>query len=89
MSNTHLGFLGPQPYMKRAIDDMNTRATVHELNPKGWTDEEMDAMAKHCQDNNIEAVAGFAQKDAFQHILINERLGNTAPISPCIFILHE
>ncbi|MBV7433761.1 ATP-grasp domain-containing protein [Cardiobacteriaceae bacterium TAE3-ERU3] len=76
---THIGFLGPQPYMKAAIDTMNEHLVVHELNPKTWSDEEMDAMAQTCCDEGISAVAGFAQKDAFHHILINERLGNTVP----------
>ncbi|XVX20865.1 ATP-grasp domain-containing protein [Actinomycetota bacterium] len=72
-----VGFLGPQPYMKPAIEDMRTRLEVHELNPSGWTAAEMEQVAAECRDKGIAAVAGFAQKDAFQHILINEQLGNT------------
>lgn len=80
MSNIpHIGFLGPQPYMQRAIDDMKQRLVVHELHPRTYKDEEMDAIANECRAKGITAVAGFAQKDAFQHILINERLGNTVP----------
>lgn len=80
MSNKkHIGFLGPQAYMQRAIEDMNTRVVVHEFHPQSWEDAEMDAIAQTCQQKNIASVAGFAQKDAFQHILINERLGNTVP----------
>lgn len=77
-----VGFLGPQPYMAQAIADMRTRLDVHELNPMGWTTEEMDAMAQQCRDLGIEAVAGFAQKDAFHHILLNERLGNVTTSRP-------
>ncbi|MDP8052149.1 hypothetical protein QJU23_06910 [Pasteurella atlantica] len=79
MSKPHIGFLGPQPYMKQAIDEMNKHLVVHELNPTTWKDEEMEAIAQKCRDKNITAVAGFAQKDAFHHILINERLGNPVP----------
>ncbi len=79
MSKPNIGFLGPQPYMQKAIDDMRNRLTVHELNPKTWENEEMDAIAQVCRDKQITSVAGFAQKDAFHHILINERLGNTVP----------
>ena len=71
-----VGFLGPQPYMQPAIDDMRTRLTVHELWPNGWGEEEIDRVVAQCRDRGVTAVAGFAQKDAFQHILINERLGN-------------
>lgn len=73
------GFLGPQPYMAAAIEEMSKTMNVVELNPKTWTDEEMDAVAQQCHEQGIEAVAGFAQKDAFHHILINERLGHTVP----------
>lgn len=79
MPKENIGFLGPQPYMKRAIDDMNQRLVVHELNPDTWENAEMDAVAQICRDKNMSSVAGFAQKDAFHHILINERLGNTVP----------
>lgn len=75
----HIGFLGPQAYMQRAIEDMNTRVVVHELFPKTWEDEEMTALANKCKEKGIQSVAGFAQKDAFHHILINERLGNKVP----------
>ena len=78
-AKTPVGFLGPQPYMKQAIEGLKETYDVHELNPVGWTDEEMDAVAKDCKDKGIVAVAGYAQKDAFHHILINERLGNEAP----------
>ncbi|UOO81939.1 ATP-grasp domain-containing protein [Uruburuella testudinis] len=76
----HIGFLGPQAYMAKAIADMSTRMTVHKLYPQSWDEDEMDAVAAECRRLGIGVVAGFAQKDAFHHILINERLGNTAPL---------
>lgn len=76
---TNVGFLGPQPYMEAALEDLRKTYDVHVLNPVGWSDEEMDAVADDCRSKNIEAVAGYAQKDAFHHILINERLGNPVP----------
>jgi len=74
-----VGFLGPQEYMKPAIETMREKYDVHEMNPKGWEKEEIDELVKYCKDNNIEGVGGFAQKDAFHHILINEGLGNKVP----------
>ncbi len=71
-----IGFLGPQPYMAAALDELREKYDVHVLNPSGWSDEEMDAVAAECREKGIEVVAGYAQKDAFHHILINERLGN-------------
>ena len=79
MSKQHIGFLGPQPYMAKAIEDMAQRLVVHTFSPKTWDEAEMQAIAEECRAKNIVAVAGFAQKDAFHHILINERLGNTVP----------
>ncbi len=74
-----VGFLGPQPYMAKALEQLKETYDVHVLNPVGWSDEEMDAVAAECRELGIEAVAGYAQKDAFHHVLINERLGNVAP----------
>ena len=74
-----VGFLGPQPYMEHALDVLGETYDVHILNPKGWGDEEMDAVAADCREKGIQAVAGYAQKDAYHHILINERLGNPVP----------
>lgn len=76
---TAVGFLGPQPYMRQAIEDLGRTYEVHELNPVGWSAQEMDEVAQTCRDLGIVAVAGYAQKDAFHHILINERLGNVVP----------
>ncbi|MDO5627967.1 MAG: ATP-grasp domain-containing protein [Mobilicoccus sp.] len=76
---TSVGFLGPQPYMAQAIEKLSETYDVHELNPEGWSAPRMDAIAEVCREKGIEAVAGYAQKDAFHHILINERLGNVAP----------
>ncbi|PIF03097.1 MAG: hypothetical protein CR979_00170 [Propionibacterium sp.] len=71
-----VGFLGPQPYMDAALEDLRKTYDVHVLNPKGWSDEEISAVVEDCKEKGIEVVAGYAQKDAFHHILINEGLGN-------------
>lgn len=74
------GFLSPQAYMKGAIEDMKANHfDVHALDVKGHGDEELDRIEKYCKENNIAMVGGYAQKDAFHHILINERLGNVVP----------
>ncbi len=75
----NVGFLSPQPYMKDAIKEMSNEFNVHKVEAKTWEDEEIESIVKYCKNNNIEAVAGYAQKDAFHHILINEKLGNTVP----------
>lgn len=77
--NTAMGFLSPQPYMDQAIAIMREHLDVRLLEPLGWEDDEVEMIVKQCQKQGIAAVAGFAQKDAFHHILINERLGNSAP----------
>jgi len=79
IQNTKMGFLSPQPYMDRAIASMRERLDVRILEPRGWEDDEVDAIVTQCQKQGIGAVAGFAQKDAFHHILINEGLGNSVP----------
>ncbi|WP_120501031.1 acetyl-CoA carboxylase biotin carboxylase subunit family protein [Roseovarius sp. EL26] len=71
-----IGFLNPQAYMQDAIADMRNRLDVRILTPETWDAAEIDDVVTHCQAEGIQAVAGFAQKDAFHHILINERLGN-------------
>lgn len=74
-----VGFLNPQPYMARAIDDMRQSLDVQVLSPETWEEGEIAQIAEHCMQAGIKAVAGFAQKDAFHHILINECLGNAVP----------
>lgn len=75
----NVGFLSPQPYMKAAIEDMSKDFNVHTIEAKTWEDKEIDTIVEYCKEHNIEAVAGYAQKDAFHHILINEKLGNAVP----------
>lgn len=73
------GFLSPQPYMENAISGMQKSFNIHTVQADTWEDEEIARIKAFCQENNIEAVAGYAQKDAFHHILINDALGNTVP----------
>lgn len=73
------GFLGPQPYMEDAIKDMQQRINVEVINAKTWENQEIDAIVANCKAKGVKAVGGFAQKDAFHHILINENLGNPVP----------
>ncbi|MFC2176022.1 acetyl-CoA carboxylase biotin carboxylase subunit family protein [Bacteroidota bacterium] len=74
-----LGFLSPQPYMQKAIDLMNQDNDVHAIEAKTWEEEEIQSIAAFCKEKGIDSVAGYAQKDAFHHILINEALGNPVP----------
>lgn len=76
--NTY-GFLSPQPYMEKAIEEMGGRIQVEVVDAKTWEDQEIDKIAADCKSKGIKSVGGFAQKDAFHHILINEKLGNKAP----------
>mgnify|MGYP005639270529 FL=1 len=73
------GFLNPQPYMEQAIVRMNETMTVEVLKPQTWDDDEIDSIVSVCKEKGIKSVGGFAQKDAFHHILINEKLGNVVP----------
>jgi biotin carboxylase len=73
------GFINPQPYMAPAIERLNGRFTIYPVHPIGWHKAEMDALAEDCRAHGIRAVGGFAQKDAFHHLLINEQLGNAVP----------
>ncbi|MBT4761667.1 MAG: ATP-grasp domain-containing protein [Bdellovibrionaceae bacterium] len=79
------GFLNPQPYMKQAIKDMEKNMTVEVLTPETWDDKEIDNIVSVCKDKGIKSVGGFAQKDAFHHILINEKLGNVVPSKLAFF----
>ena len=71
-----VGFLGPQAYMKRALEDMKKRFNVEEVNIKGWEPEDIKNAIEYCRSKGIKVVGGFAQKDALHHILVNEGLGN-------------
>ncbi|MCG5529664.1 hypothetical protein LRD18_02090 [Halorhodospira halochloris] len=73
------GVINPQPYMEPALKQLSESCEVRRLTPQGWGREEIGAIADYCRDNRLSAVAGFAQKDAFHHILINEQLGNPVP----------
>lgn len=74
-----VGVLGPQAYMEQAIDTLRETYEVHILNPQTWDHGEIQDYVQRCKDNNIQCVAGFAQKDAFHHVLVNEGLGNRVP----------
>ena len=80
-----VGFLNPQPYMQPAIERLGTALEVHPIEAHTWQSHEMDRIADDCRRRGIRAVAGFAQKDAFQHILVNERLGNPVPSRVAFF----
>lgn len=71
--------LGPQPYMERAIEELRKDFDLRILHPQSWEATELDRLEAECRMQGIEAVTGFAQKDAFHHILINERLGKAVP----------
>lgn len=81
----NFGFLSPQPYMKKAIDEMQKEYNIHTIEAKTWEEDEINSIAKFCKENKIESVAGYAQKDAFHHILINEALGNKVPSRVAFF----
>lgn len=81
----NFGFLSPQPYMDKAIKGMQENFSIHTVNAKTWEDAEIAEIKAFCKENSIEAVAGYAQKDAFHHILINEALGNKVPTRLAFF----
>ena len=73
-----MGFLGPQPYMARAIEELKADFEIVPLEVKGWEQSAIDKAVAECKAKGIESVGGFAQKDAFHHILINQALGHTS-----------
>ncbi len=75
----HYGIINPQPYMESALDALGDDLTVHRIEARTWQPAEIAAIADDCRERGIRAVGGFAQKDAFHHILINEHLGNPVP----------
>lgn len=79
MSKNKFGFLSPQPYMEIALKGIKKLSDVVVIDPQGWDSHQVDEMVAKCKEQGVSAVAGFAQKDAFSHILINERLGNNVP----------
>lgn len=74
-----VGIINPQPYMAQAITQLGDRFEVHEITAQTWQPAEVAAIADDCRARGIRAVAGFAQKDAFHHLLINAHLGNAVP----------
>ena len=74
-----VAILGPQPYMALALEELRKEFDLHIINPESWEEAELDRLEAECRSHGIEAVGGFAQKDAFHHVLINERLGNVVP----------
>lgn len=87
MGKNELSFavINPQPYMEPALAQLNQSCAVYRLNPQGWGADEIRLAADYCRERGISAVGGFAQKDAFQHILINEQLGNPVPTRKAFF----
>ncbi|MBK1728539.1 ATP-grasp domain-containing protein [Halorhodospira halophila] len=79
------GVINPQPYMEPALAELEQHFGVERIYPKGWGAREIEATARHCHEQGVVAVAGFAQKDAFHHLLINERLGNPVPSRVAFF----
>jgi hypothetical protein len=71
--------LGPQAYMRAGIEALSDEFDVEELHPRAWEEAEIDRLVAQCRESGIEAVAGFAQKDVYHHIALNERLGNAVP----------
>lgn len=71
MSKKNVGFLSPQPYMARGIKEMEQDFNVHALDVKSLQPDDIQAVVNQCKGLGIDAVAGYAQKDAFPHILIN------------------
>lgn len=73
------GIINPQPYMAQALGELGQHCGVHEIEARTWHPAELEAIAADCRERGIRSVGGFAQKDAFHHILINEQLGNPVP----------
>ncbi|MCG5540015.1 MULTISPECIES: ATP-grasp domain-containing protein [unclassified Halorhodospira] len=79
------GVINPQPYMEPALAELEQEHEAVRLYPEHWSEGEISSTARFCREQGVVAVAGFAQKDAFHHLLINERLGNPVPSRVAFF----
>ncbi len=79
------GVINPQPYMEPALARLGEAHEVHRIQPSGWDADEIARWTAYCREHGIHSVAGFAQKDAFHHLLLNEGLGNTVPSRKAFF----
>ncbi len=71
-------FLSPQAYMQKGFKEMEAEMDLIVEEPKNWTTD-IEKAVEHCKKEGAKSAGGFAQKDAYNHILINRGLGNTAP----------
>jgi len=72
-----LGLLNPQAYMTKYLQELSHRYNIIVLNPDE-TDSSLPtikALAKQAKDAGCSCVVGLAQKDSWQHALINREMG--------------
>ncbi|MFP4147597.1 MAG: acetyl-CoA carboxylase biotin carboxylase subunit family protein [Halorhodospira sp.] len=79
------GVINPQPYMEPALKALEDRFEIDRLHPHGWDAEALRPIVEECRARRLRSVAGFAQKDAFHHLLLNEALGNQVPSRVAFF----
>lgn len=75
-----IGLLNPQPYMSKYIEQLRARYDIHILNPDETDSSKplIASLAEECKKENLPCVVGLAQKDSWQHALINRELGHTS-----------
>ncbi len=73
------GVISPQAYMEPALQKLESEWVLHRIYPGSLDAGEFEGLVRECMCSGVEAVAGFAQKDAFAHIVLNAALGNVVP----------
>eukprot|EP01052_Picozoa_sp_SAG31_P018760 SAG31_NODE_1342_length_8700_cov_12.667829_7_plen_513_part_00 len=76
-----VGLLNPQQYMTKYIRELREPPfsydiDIIECDETDASEEHIAQLAKRAQDNGVPAVVGLAQKDSWQHSLINRKMGS-------------
>ncbi|CAD7944594.1 unnamed protein product [Amoebophrya sp. A25] len=76
----NIGLLNPQPYMAKYIEQLRHRYNITILNPDETdsSKETIAALAAECKEKDIPSIVGLAQKDSWQHALINREMGHVS-----------
>ncbi|CAD7937048.1 unnamed protein product [Amoebophrya sp. A120] len=75
-----LGLLNPQPYMSKYIEQLRARYDIHIMTPDETDSSKpmIASLAAEARDKGLPCVVGLAQKDSWQHALINREMGSVS-----------
>lgn len=74
-----IGLLPYQAYMESELATLSNTFDIFHIGieENNWSEEEVAKWVEQVRAANAPAVVGFAQKDAYHHVLLNRALGNT------------